>query len=445
MSTILIAEDEEDLRRELAEMLEQQGYTVLKSADGQAAFEILQQQPVHLVLSDLKMPKMTGNELLHKAKLLCPETAFVLMTAFGTLETAIAAIRDGASDYLIKPVAIEEVISKVGRIIELVELRSSNQILKRDLDRKVGSLEMIGKSPALEQIRLLIQKIAPAKSSVLITGESGTGKELIARALHSLGLNKGEPFVAVNCAAIPENLLESELFGHKKGSFTGAMSDSDGLFRAARKGTLFLDEVGELPLAMQAKLLRALEERQVHPVGASRTVPFEARVLSATNRDLKKEIQAGKFREDLFYRLAVVELHSPALRERADDIPVLVQHLIKKFNVELNRRFEGVDLEALKHLSSMPWKGNIRELQNVIERAMLVGSEPLIKQSDLGSYSQSGVAVPKEVSVLKDAVAVFERLHVTAVLQRCGGDKRKTAAELGISLSSIYRYLEEPH
>jgi transcriptional regulator with PAS, ATPase and Fis domain len=314
-------------------------------------------------------------------------------------------------------------------------------MLRRELDRKLGPLDMVGQSAALTTLRNMLQKVAPARSSVLITGESGTGKELIARALHSLGAPKGEPFVPVNCAAIPESLLESELFGHVKGSFTGAVSDSEGLFRSARKGTMFLDEVGELPMSMQAKLLRALEERQVHPVGSSRYQRFDARVVAATNRDLKKEVKEGRFRDDLYFRLAVVELHAPPLRERPEDIPLLVEHLVRKFNSDLNRKFTGVEPSALQRMTTMPWKGNIRELQNVIERAMLVGNEPTIMSADLIPPAIFGSEPDVENPSLRIAVANFESKHVRTILERCGNDKRKAAAELGISLASLYRYL----
>lgn len=441
MTSILIAEDEEDIRRELGEILEAQGYKVFTAANGALALQVLQEQAVQLVLTDLRMPKVDGLELMRKARAGNPETAFIMMTAFGSLETAVEAMRAGAADYLIKPVAIEELLTKVNRIVENTELRAANRLLKRDLDRKLGPMEMIGQSPRLEEIRALVRKVAPARSPVLITGESGTGKELIARALHALGANKGEPFVPVNCAAIPENLLESELFGHQKGAFTGAIADSEGLFRAARKGTLFLDEVGELPLAMQAKLLRALEEKQVHPVGSSRYVPFEARVVSATNRDMKKEIEEKRFREDLFYRLAVVELHSPPLRQRSEDIPLLVQHLLKRFNGELGRAFQGVEENAIAHLVALPWKGNIRELQNMLERAMLVGTEPKLTLADFSPGSLHSGTTVIETPNLKDAVGQFEKAHVQRMLRQCKDDKRKAAAELGISLSSMYRYL----
>jgi DNA-binding NtrC family response regulator len=441
MGMILLVEDEADLRREIEEFLHDQGHNVLSAADGAAALTILQDQPVQLVLTDLRMPKMDGLELLRKGRAACPEAAFVVMTAFGTMETAIEALRAGATDYLIKPVSLDQLLEKVNRIFENIELKAANRMLRRELDRKLGPLEMVGQSAALSTLRNMLQKVAPARSSVLITGESGTGKELIARALHSLGAPKGEPFVPVNCAAIPETLLESELFGHVKGSFTGAISDSEGLFRAARRGTMFLDEVGELPLSMQAKLLRALEERQVHPVGSSRYQRFDARVVAATNRDLKKEVKDGRFREDLYFRLAVVELHAPPLRDRPEDIPLLVEHLVRKFNVDLNRHYTGVEPAALKRLTSLPWKGNIRELQNVIERAMLIGNEPTIMSADLIPPALFGTETEVETPALRVAVAQFETKHVRSILERCGNDKRKAAAELGISLASLYRYL----
>jgi two-component system response regulator PilR (NtrC family)/two-component system response regulator HydG len=277
----------------------------------------------------------------------------------------------------------------------------------------------------------------------LITGESGTGKELIARAIHSLGAQKGEPFVPVNCAAIPEQLLESELFGHQKGSYTGAVSDSEGLFRAARKGTLFLDEIGELPMSLQAKLLRILEDKMIQPVGASKQIPFEARVVAATNLNLKQEIQKKTFREDLYFRLAVVELYAPALRERQEDIPLLINHFIRKLNRDLKRNYSGIDPAALQRMVAAPWKGNIRELQNTVERAMIVGNEPMLRESDLSPTSSSDFGPSVDTKDLKTAVDIFEKSHIKHVLGQCAGDKRKAAKELGISLSSLYRRLDE--
>jgi DNA-binding NtrC family response regulator len=443
VSTILVADDEEIIREELAEVLGEQGYRVLTAPDGAAALQELRDQSVQVVITDLRMPKVDGLELIRKGKETSPETQFVMMTAFGSMETAIEALRAGASDYLLKPVAMEELIPKIGRIVENAELKSANRMLTRDLERKLGTLEMIGQSTALEKIRQLIKKVGPTKSTVLITGESGTGKELIARAIHSLGAQKGEPFVPVNCAAIPEQLLESELFGHQKGAYTGAISDAEGLFRAARKGTLFLDEIGELPLSLQAKLLRILEEKMIQPVGASRQVPFEARVVAATNLNLKQEIAKKTFREDLYFRLAVVEIYAPALRERQEDIPLLINHFVRKLNRELKRTYTGVEDKALQRMIASPWKGNIRELQNTIERAMIVGTEPMVRDTDLTPTTGSDLGPSLETRELKSAVDLFEKSHIKHILGQCGGDKRKAARELGISLSSLYRRLDE--
>lgn len=443
MSTILIAEDETIIRDELASTLSDEGYRVLTAPNGEAALAILNSQSVQLMITDLRMPRMDGQELMRHARVSSPETIFVVMTAFGSMETAIEALRAGAADYLIKPLAMEEVLSKVQRILGNLDLQASNRMLRRDLDRKVGPLDMVGTSGSLEKIRTLIQKVAPTRSNVLITGESGTGKELIARAIHSQGLTKNEPFVAVNCAAIPENLIESELFGHQKGSFTGAVADSEGLFRSARKGTLFLDEIGELPLALQAKLLRVLEEKMIHPVGSSRFVPFEARVIAATNRDLRAEVAEKRFREDLFFRLAIMELHSPALRERAEDIPQLVQYFLKRINRDLRRNYTGVDDVAMERLKHAAWKGNIRELQNVMERAMIVGEEPVLKECDLSLNGGVSFSVG-HARELKDAVRQFELMHISNILKEVKGDKRAAAKVLGISLSSLYRHLDEP-
>jgi len=403
-------------------------------------------KPFRLSLPISACPKCDGLELIRRGRETSPETQFVMMTAFGSMETAVEALRAGATDYLLKPVAIEELLPKIGRIVENVELKSANRMLSRDLERKLGPLEMVGQSPALEKIRQLIKKVGPTRSTVLIAGESGTGKELIARAIHALGASKGEPFVPVNCAAIPETLLESELFGHQKGAFTGAVTETEGLFRAARKGTLFLDEIGELPMSLQAKLLRILEDKMIQPVGASKQIAFEARIVAATNLSLKQEIKNKKFREDLYFRLAVVELYAPALRERHDDIPMLVNHFIRRLNRDLKRSYTGVEKNALKMLVAAPWKGNIRELQNTIERAMIVGSEPLLQGADLIPTSQTDFGPTIDTIDLKSSVEAFEKAHIKHVIGMCNGDKRKAAKELGISLSSLYRRLgEKPH
>jgi len=441
MSTILVVEDEEILRDEIAALLTEKGHRVLTARDGNEGLGIIAQNSVQLVISDLRLPKMSGIELLRSCRLAESDAPFIIMTAFGSIDTAIDAMRAGAADYLMKPLSFEELLSKADRVLESAELRAENRMLRRDLDRKLGPLEMVGASPTLEKIRELIRKVGPTRSSVLITGESGTGKELIARAIHSLGASKSEPFVPVNCAAIPETLLESELFGHQKGSFTGAVNDSEGLFRSARKGTLFLDEIGDLPLSLQAKLLRVLEDKMVHPVGSSKYFPFDGRIVAATNRNLKQDSQDKKFREDLYFRLAVVEIDAPPLRARRSDIPLLANYFIKKLNRDLNRHYAGIDPAAMQALTAAPWRGNIRELQNVIERAMILGSEPQLTTADVAPRETIVNGATSEAKSLKDAVSAFEQAHVRRILAACNQDKKLAAQELEISLSSLYRLL----
>ena len=441
MSTILVVEDEEILRQELAEMLGEKGHRILSAGNGVSALKLFNENSVQLVLSDLNLPQMDGLALLRACRVIAPEVPFVMMTAFGSVKNAVDAMREGAVDYLIKPLALNELLAKTGRLIEAADLRSENRNLRRELSLKLGSYEMVGASAAIAKIRELILKVAPARSPVLITGESGTGKELIARAIHASGVSKNEPFVPVNCAAIPEMLLESELFGHQKGAFTGAIADNEGLFRAARRGTLFLDEIGDMPLSLQAKLLRVLEDKMVHPVGSKKFIPFEGRILAATNRDLRADIQEKKFREDLFFRLSVIELHAPALRQRTEDIPVLAHFFLQRFNRDLNRTYDGFDGHALQLLTRFPWKGNIRELQNAIERAMILGAEPLLRAADFAPSGAPEFSPALQTRNLRDAIAVFEYNHVQRVLAESKQDKRKAAAELGISVSSLYRLL----
>ena len=447
MSTILVIEDEEILREEIAGLLGENGYRVLTACNGDEGLAALRQNSIQLVFSDLRLPKMDGVELLRQCRADGSDVPFIIMTAFGSVDTAVEALRAGAADYLMKPLSFDELLSKAARALESAELRAENRMLRRDLDRKLGPLEMIGSSPTLEKIRELIRKVGPTRSSVLITGESGTGKELIARAIHSLGAaslskKESEPFVPVNCAAIPETLLESELFGHQKGAFTGAVNDSEGLFRSARKGTLFLDEIGELPLSLQAKLLRVLEDKMVHPVGSSKYVPFEGRIVAATNRDLKQESQSKNFREDLYFRLAVVEIDAPPLRARRGDIPALANYFVKKLNRDLNRHFAGIDDAAMQALVAAPWRGNIRELQNVIERAMILGMEPLLQNADVAQREALlGGNVSVDAKSLKEATSAFEQAHVRRILGACNQDKKRAAQELEISLSSLYRFL----
>lgn len=441
MSTILVVEDEEILREEIAALLGEKGYRVVTARDGKEGLTAFSQNSVQLVVSDMHMLKMSGIELLRNCRTTGFEVPFIIMTAFGSVENAVEAMRAGAADYLMKPLSFDELLSKAGRALESAELRVDNRMLRRDLDRKLGPLEMVGASPLLENIRELIRKVGPTRSSVLITGESGTGKELIARAIHSLGTAKSEPFVPVNCAAIPELLLESELFGHQKGAFTGAVNDSEGLFRSARKGTLFLDEIGDLPISLQSKLLRVLEDKLVHPVGSNKFIPFEGRIVAATNRDLKQDTRDKKFREDLYFRLAVVEIAAPPLRARRSDIPALANFFVKKLNRDLSRNYAGIDDAAMRALVAAPWRGNIRELQNAVERAMILGTEPLLLSADVAPHESLPTGVSIDAKNLKEAGSAFEQAHVRRILAACNQDKKLAAEELGISVSTLYRFL----
>jgi len=368
----------------------------------------------------------------------------MLMTAYASVETVVEALRLGAQDYLLKPLLLDDVLNKVRRLFEHKRQAWEIQLLRREIAQHVDFNSLVGRSPAMREIIELIKKVAPTNATVLITGESGVGKEVVARLLHSLSAQRDHVFLPVNCSAIPETLLESQLFGYSKGAFTGAVSNQEGLFQRARGGTMFLDEIGEMPITLQPKLLRALEAKEVLPVGATTPVKADVRLVAATNRDLKKEFETGRFREDLYYRLNVIELRIPPLRERREDIPLLVEYLIRRHNHELKRNYKGVDNTTMKLLMTMPWKGNVRELDNVLERAMILGTGEWITPGDLPRGDMPTVAQLAAVSDnLKDAVQAYEKTHIEQVLKKLEGDKKSTAEALGMSLSSLYRKLEE--
>lgn len=443
--SILVVDDEAASRESLKDVLGDEGYDVTAAADGRQAVELLGTGEFDIVITDLRMPGLDGVGLLREVRRLCPQTLVILMTAHASVETAVEALRQGAHDYMLKPLEFDEVLVKVARLLERRELAWQIQYLRREVESRFDIDNMIGESAAMKNIMARIHKVAPTNSTVLITGESGTGKEVVARAIHRESSRRDSIFLPINCGAIPDALLESQLFGHTKGSFTGAVTAQEGLFQRARGGTIFLDEVGELPLALQVKLLRAIEEREILPVGGQAPVRIDVRIIAATNRDLAKCCQDGTFREDLYYRLNVFGIEIPPLRDRREDIPALVEFLVRRHNTDMNRRFRGVDNSAMKALMRMSWKGNIRELDNVIEHAMIVGDGEWITTADLpgrisvGSPAEDG-AVGDE---LKAAVQFYERGHIANVLQRCEGDKKKAAELLGISLSSLYRKIEE--
>ena len=443
--SILLAEDEPSIRDGLVEVLADEGYVVTAVADGYAAILAVEQSNYDVVLTDLRMPGADGLQVLRRARELSPQTVALLITAYASVDTAIEALRQGAHDYILKPLIIEDVLSKIRRVFEYRQLVWESQILRREIDSRYDLQGMIACSPAMNEIMAIIQKVAPTNSTVLITGESGVGKEVVARAIHSLSNVHDKLFLPVNCGAIPETLLESQLFGHAKGSFTGAISAHEGLFKHAGGGTIFLDEIGDLPANLQVKLLRAIEEREILPIGADEPLTVNVRIIAASNRDLQKAVNDGSFREDLFYRLNVVGIEVPPLREQREAIPALVEHLIRSHNAELKKSYKGVDNATMQLLMKQPWRGNIRELDNVIERAMILGDGEWITPRDLPHSMRVGESArtPIVADNLKDAIRVYEKVHIQNVLKRVANDKRQAAELLGMALSSLYRKIEE--
>ena len=436
IGSILVVDDSPPVRDMLGRALSSEGYRVATAGSGAEALSCLKTEAFDVILLDIVMPDVGGLEVLDRSRLLCPRAAVILMTGYATLDTAIAALRRGACDYFEKPFKLD-VLSV--RVRHLVEQRQA--VWRERIDPRAPSAEpaLIGESLAIRFVREQVAKAARAPSTVLITGESGVGKELVARAVHAESARRDRSFVAVNCGAIPESLLESQLFGHVRGAFTSAVQANRGLFVAAAGGTLFLDEIGEMPLSLQVKLLRVLEERQVWPVGATKLVPVDVRILASTNRDLAREVAERRFREDLFYRLNVVRVEVPPLRERRGDIPLLVGHLIARLNAKLGTHFLGVEPAAVVALAAQPWRGNVRELENALERAMVLGAGDQITLSDLSADLVSPAASrPRD---LRGAVREFERRHVSDVLAETQLDKKKAAHVLGISLASLYRKL----
>jgi two-component system response regulator PilR (NtrC family) len=441
---VLIAEDEEGVRDSLAQVLREEGYDTVAVADGTAAIQALAQREYDIVLSDLRMPGADGLEVLRRTHEIAPQTLVLIMTAHATVDSAVEALRAGAQDYLLKPVLFDDLLHKLASLMDYRQIAWERQFLRSQVDRQWDFDHLVGQSSAMREVMILIKRVAPAPSTVLITGESGVGKEVVARAIHHFSERNEAIFLPVNCGAIPETLLESQLFGHVRGAFTGAVSNQEGLFQRARHGTIFLDEISDLPLGLQVKLLRLIENKEVLAVGATTPVRVDVRIIAASNRDLRRHVEAGHFRDDLYYRLNVFGIEIPPLRERREDIPALVDHFIRLHNRELRRSFKGADAATLKVFLSLPWKGNVRELDNVIEHAMILGEGDWITLADLprGLRDDGALAVPAGDN-LREALRAYERAHIHAVLNRVDNDKRQAAEHLGVSLSSLYRKLEE--
>jgi len=444
--SILIVDDEDIIRESLSFVLSKEGYRVQEAAHGRIAAEILKTDSFDLVLTDLEMPEMKGIELLEHVTRYCPETLVVIITAYGSIDTAIAALRKGAVDYILKPVEFDELLVKLRRLLSSRRLTLENKLLRSELNRQYDFGNIVGQSPAMTKVFDTIKKVASTDGTVLVYGKSGTGKELVARAIHFNSKRSGKPFIPVNCGAIVENLFESELFGHKRGSFTGASSDREGYFKAADGGSIFLDEVSEIPFHLQVKLLRAIELKEITPVGSSIAQSVDVRIIASTNKNLAKEVEAGRYREDLFYRLNIVEINLPPLAERQDDLSLLVQHFVGKYAREMNKDVKGVDNEVMKCLLAHSWKGEIRELENVIERAVIFAEGSLITKEELPGFFEQRQDALYSLDArrsMKEAVDEFERQYISLVLRSNQFNKEATARALKISLSSLYRKIEE--
>lgn len=450
---ILVVDDEESIREFLEIMLKKEGYEVTLAEDGLKAKELVQKKSFDMIISDLQMPNMTGIELLKFIRQNYPEIVFMMITAFGTTETAVEAMKMGAYDYLTKPFKIDEVRINIANALKSKNLEFENRTLKKELNKEFSFQNVIGNSPAMHHVFDLVKRVSQAPTNILITGESGTGKEVIAKAIHYNGPLKEKPFVTINCGAIPENLMESEMFGHKKGSFTGAVADKPGLFEVADGGTLFLDEVGELPLTIQVKLLRALQERIIRRVGSTEDTKVDVRIIAATNRNLEEMVQKSTFRQDLFYRLNVIHIRTPSLRERKEDIPLLAMHFLKKFNGKLNKNINSISDEAMETLKKYEYPGNVRELENLIERTVALEAGATILPESLPPLvvttsgrkmaSSNEIEMTDEGVELDKVIGQIEKELIIKAIHQAGGVKKKAAKLLKITFRSMRYRIEK--
>jgi len=440
---ILLADDEPTFRETFTSVLEEEGYSVMSVCNGTEALEAIKKSTFNLAILDIQMPGADGIKVLGEIKKTCPETLVIIITAYGTVEMAVDAIKLGAGDYVMKPVLFDDILARIQQQLQFKGLEVENLQLKSELQGEFGLGNIIGRSPVMQAVFETIRKVSQTKSNILIVGESGSGKEMVARAIHALGKSHKGRFVGVNCGAIPEQLLESELFGHKKGSFTSAIHNKKGLFEVANGGTLFLDEIGSMPLSCQVKLLRAIEEKTLLPVGSTDPIEFDLHLIAANNRYPFDEVNAGRLREDLYYRLNVVGIFLPPLRQRKEDIPLLTQHFIKKYNTQMGKNCRGITDNALQMLMNYEWKGNVRELQNVIERAIIFAEDDQVTTSDIGLVGLAIASVSQENENLQEFIRTCEKEHLTRILNKYKWDKAATAQALGIGISSLYRKIDQ--
>jgi DNA-binding NtrC family response regulator len=441
---ILIVDDEKDICMALNILLTKEGYAVKEAYNGEHALDRIKQENFDVIMTDIKMEKMDGFEVLKQAQKISPETSVIMMTAFASVGSAVEAMRAGAADYITKPFINDEIRLTIRRLLQSRDLQMENEILRQELSqRRQGFVNIIGSSEPMQKVFAIMEKVIPNKSNILITGESGTGKGLVAQAIHESGPRKDKPFISINCGAIPENLLESELFGHKKGAFTSANEDKKGLITMANNGTLFLDEIGELPQTLQVKLLHVIQTKELTPVGDTRVITVDVRIIAATNADLMQRVKEGRFREDLYYRLNVIEIHMPSLRERSDDIPVLIKHYMDITSKESGKNIKDIDYEAMQALLAYEWPGNIRELRNTIERAVVLSDGEMITIHDLPDKFRTLDVEGVSTSSLRQALDNFERDYIRRSLSENKGNKESTAGKLGIDLATLYRKLKK--
>jgi two-component system response regulator PilR (NtrC family) len=450
MDKLLIIDDERSILDLLSVVFSKEGYQVETSLSASKALELIKKQDFDLIISDIKLPEMSGMEILRKVKKEKPEIPFVMITAYGSIKQAVEALKAGAIDYVVKPFDVEELKIVVAHGLEKSRLREENIMLKKELREKYKFENMIGKSKKMRQVYSLIERIAGTDSTILVTGESGTGKEMAARAVHFLSQRREKPFVSINCGALPENLLESELFGHARGSFTGAVANKKGMFEVAQQGTLFLDEVGEMSSMTQVKLLRALQEKKVRHVGGTEEIEVNARIIAATNQDLKEKIRKGDFREDLYYRLNVISFEMPPLRERKEDLPLLVSYFLQKYCKQMGRKMKRIAPEAMKIFESYAWPGNVRELENVIERVVAIEERETITEESLPADLFRIQEKPESKYLFQPGFSLNQYLDdvsrnfIREALEATGGNLKETAGLLGVNYRSL-RYLMEKY